>query len=235
MKEWEKYQQDIADLFRNLGCKADVDQSVKGARGTHKIDVWVTFSRYGMHIGWAVECKCWKNRIPKEKVMALKSIVEDIGADRGVLMSEIGFQSGAVKASAKTNVTLTSLANLRQSTKHELFSLLTEKLDMSIIKLHAGFANLLTTVESRPGYLRAKWLPGVDHRTALRMIGILSHLTREFERIRLSIPPPFLVPVNDDSDSTIVAGSADAFIELVGKLVLEAQAVLDAQPTATGE
>ena len=42
--------------------------------------------------------KRWTRRVPKEKVMALKAIVEDLGADRGIIVNEAGFQSGAQKA-----------------------------------------------------------------------------------------------------------------------------------------
>jgi hypothetical protein len=42
----------------------------------------------------------------------LREIVADVGADRGILLSEAGFQRGAVEAANLTNVQVTSLANL---------------------------------------------------------------------------------------------------------------------------
>lgn len=50
----------------------------------------------------------------------LSQIAADIGADRGFLLSESGFQSGAVLAAQNTNVTLTSLPDLRENTQAEL-------------------------------------------------------------------------------------------------------------------
>ena len=47
--------------------------------------------------------------------MALTSIVQDIGADRGFLLSEVGFQSGAILAARSSNITLTSLEDLSAS------------------------------------------------------------------------------------------------------------------------
>ena len=61
-----------------------------------------------------LECKYWNSRVTKEKVMALKSIVDDCGADRGLIVSKMGFQSGAIRASTKTNITLTSIEELRE-------------------------------------------------------------------------------------------------------------------------
>ena len=46
--------------------------------------------------------------------MALSSIANDIGADRAFLLSEKGFQSGAIRAAAKSNLDLTSLADLTE-------------------------------------------------------------------------------------------------------------------------
>ena len=63
-----------------------------------KIHVFVTFARFGIPHLRILECKHWKTCIPKEKVMVLQAIVQDIGADKGFLLSEIGFQSGAIAA-----------------------------------------------------------------------------------------------------------------------------------------
>ena len=87
-----------------------MEASVKGARADHKIDVWVVFKRFGLETKWVVECKFWNtSAVPIEKVLILKSIVEDVGADRGILISKSGFQSGAIRAAQSTNITLTSL------------------------------------------------------------------------------------------------------------------------------
>jgi hypothetical protein len=48
------------------------------------------------------QCKDWNSAIPKEKVLALKSVVEDVGVDRSVLISTAGFQRGLELASKKS-------------------------------------------------------------------------------------------------------------------------------------
>jgi hypothetical protein len=79
---------------------------VKGARAAHDVDVYATFMRSGILCTWVIECKLWKSRITKEKVLALKSVIEDLGADRGIIVSEEGFQPGAQDAARGTNITL---------------------------------------------------------------------------------------------------------------------------------
>jgi hypothetical protein len=56
-------------------------------------------------------------------VLALREIVADIGADRGILLSETGFQSGAIEAGTLTNVHATSLAEVRKSASKEIISM----------------------------------------------------------------------------------------------------------------
>jgi Restriction endonuclease len=84
LEDWRAYQEEAAKLFRSLGCDVDTDYTWQGARTTHDLDLSIRFSKWGIQQHWIVECKYWKRRIPKERVAALITIVEDIGADRGL-------------------------------------------------------------------------------------------------------------------------------------------------------
>lgn len=109
--DWRAYQIAAAAVFRRLGCNAQTEHECRGARSRHVVDVHATFLRSGIRCTWVVECKLWNRPVPKEKIMALKAIVDDLGADRGVIISERGFQSGAQDAARGMNITLvTSLA-----------------------------------------------------------------------------------------------------------------------------
>ena len=105
-RNWRDYQEAVAEVFRELGCNAEVDKTVTGARGSHDIDVYVTFEKFGHNCRWIVECKLWSRRVPKSNVQTLHNIVQNIGADRGLIFTEIGFQSGAHTAAQNTNVLL---------------------------------------------------------------------------------------------------------------------------------
>lgn len=107
--DWNQYQEEVATVFRSVGLSAETNIKVKGIRGNHLIDVLVTFDSYGQKIIWICECKLWKSSIPKEKILTLYQIVQDVGADKGFLFSEKGFQSGAIAATKNTNLILTSL------------------------------------------------------------------------------------------------------------------------------
>jgi len=134
MKDWEKYQENTAEYFRSLGLDARTDVSVKGVRTSHDVDVYVTSHFDGFDVIWIVECKHWQKPVNKLHVLALREIVTDIGADRGILLSESGFQSGAFEAAQMTNVQLASLTELKINSSNMIYSMrLRELLDRVLL------------------------------------------------------------------------------------------------------
>jgi restriction system protein len=123
MPTWKEYQEEAATFFRALGLDAQTDVTVDGVRTRHDIDVLVQSHHVGFDVTWIVECKQWKIKVSKLHVLALRGIVADIGADRGILLSEAGFQSGAIEAATLTNVHVTSLADVRKTASKEIMSM----------------------------------------------------------------------------------------------------------------
>ncbi|MBU1216067.1 restriction endonuclease [bacterium] len=123
MKAWQKYQEDAAEYFRSIGLNASTDVTFKGVRTHHDIDVLVVSHYVGFDITWVVECKYWKHPVNKLHVLGLREIVADVGADRGILLSESGFQSGAIEAANLTNIQLTSLEDLRKNASHSIYAM----------------------------------------------------------------------------------------------------------------
>jgi hypothetical protein len=122
-KHWKDYQEETAEFFRSLGMDAETDARVKGIRTEHAVDVLVKSTHIGFQITWIVECKLWNSRVTKNHVLALREIVADTGADRGILMAENGFQRGAAEAARLTNVHLTSLADTHREAKDEVLGM----------------------------------------------------------------------------------------------------------------
>ncbi len=123
MEPWKKYQEDAAEYFRSIGLNASTDVAVKGVRTSHDVDVLVTSHYVGFDITWVVECKCWQKPVNKLHVLGLREIVSDVGADRGILLSESGYQSGAIEAANLTNIQVTSLADIRDSASHSIYAM----------------------------------------------------------------------------------------------------------------
>jgi hypothetical protein len=93
---WKEYQEEAAALFRSMGLEAATDVTVRGVRTAHEVDVVVKSHHAGFDVTWLVECKHWTSRVSRLHVLALREIVADAGADRGILLCEAGFQSGAL-------------------------------------------------------------------------------------------------------------------------------------------
>lgn len=120
-RNWREYQEAVAAVFRELDCQVEVDKKVHGTRGTHDVDVYVTFPKFGQECQWLIECKLWNRGVDKSAVLKLQSIVQNVGADRGVIFSESGFQSGAREAAHSSNILLQdSLGDFRRTAKLHL-------------------------------------------------------------------------------------------------------------------
>jgi hypothetical protein len=113
-QDWKNYQIAVASVFRSLGWTASVDAKVAGVRATHIVDVFVEAEVLGHRRRPIVECKFRARPVPKADVLTLLQVMADVGADHGYLVSESGFQPGAVAASDMTNLTLCSITDLRE-------------------------------------------------------------------------------------------------------------------------
>jgi len=116
--DWYQFQERICNHFNSIGARAETNITVQGVRTTHDIDILVKTKFLGQNILWIVEAKKWNHKVNKLHILALRTIIDDIGADKGFIISEKGFQSGAIEASKDSNVSLTTLSELINETKH---------------------------------------------------------------------------------------------------------------------
>lgn len=173
---WQEYQQEAAELFRSFGWDAEVEAHVEGARAAHEIDVAVRFDLFGVEVLWVIECKFWNSAIPKEKVLTLQQITQDVGADRAFLLSESGFQSGAVRAAQNTNVTLSNLDDLRDAAENDRLRVALTQFTSRVVDLDDRLSDILILDDHRPGPA-----PGVSFDEVVELTGSVF-------AIRLAIP-----------------------------------------------
>lgn len=115
--DWYNFQEEICEHFISLGASAQTNVDVQGVRTSHAIDIFITTKFFGQDIKWIVEAKKWNYKVTKLHVLALRAIVTDIGVDKGFIISEKGFQSGAIEASKNSNILLTTFNELKDKTK----------------------------------------------------------------------------------------------------------------------
>lgn len=114
IKPWQNYENSAYDLFRSTGYPCQRNIVLPGARGSHQIDILVNLNiLIGDHT-WLVECKNWSRPVGKRELLSFKSVIDDIGADHGYLLSENGFQKGAHEMARSFNISLFTLAELQE-------------------------------------------------------------------------------------------------------------------------
>jgi len=226
---WRDLQEETADLFRQLGCAVSVEHSIRGARGTHVVDVFVEFKSFGIPTTWIIECKHWKSNVTKEKVLALKSISDDLGADRAVIVSTSGFQAGAIKCTENTNITLTDLDGLRELTADHAISMSLLDLESRGYKVRHGLNSLYRTQKHDKHHWSSKPVhESVDGRAVMTCLGQFASLQYGFERARLGTPP-YNCGWTEDGNSIICTDDLQEFMEYANEIVAAGELLLEHQ------
>ena len=73
------------------------NQKIETDDGTYQIDVLAEYTALGVKNTVIVECKKQSRSVEREIVAALDRKLQSIGAQKGILISTAGFQTGAVK------------------------------------------------------------------------------------------------------------------------------------------
>ncbi|MFJ8659166.1 restriction endonuclease [Streptomyces sp. NPDC093795] len=140
--EWQQYQHEVAATLSQLGFTVQVEERVTGARGEHDVDVTARMASAGVTRLWVIECKRWNRAVPKECILTFSAIVADVGADRGLVFAESGFQAGAIQVARNANLTLTSLADFRESVEREIAVIRVRGLQERITALEDEFQSV---------------------------------------------------------------------------------------------
>ncbi len=102
---WIELQELTAKYLGEAGYNAITPFQMETARGNVEIDVYVE-APDELVKKIIIECKFWNTAIPKEKIHAFRTVVNDSGAALGIIISKNGFQSGAIEAAKYSNILL---------------------------------------------------------------------------------------------------------------------------------
>lgn len=99
--EFERYCYDILKGYaeeENLkNFTITHDEKITADDGTYQIDIYAEFTALSSTIKVLCECKQYKPRINRDKVVILRDKLNSIGAHKGILLSTSEFQSGAIQ------------------------------------------------------------------------------------------------------------------------------------------
>lgn len=103
---WQELQNEVGRILQECGFDVEVEKKTPAVRGAVELDVYAEETVRGRKYAIVCECKYWKTRIPQNVVHGFRTVVQDIGANIGYIISMEGFQSGAISASDLTNLRL---------------------------------------------------------------------------------------------------------------------------------
>ena len=105
-KDWKDLQNQTGQILTESGLKVEIEKKVVSVRGEIEIDVFAIETINDREQIILIECKNWNNPIPQTVVHAFRTVMTDIGANTGYIVSKTGFQSGAYKTSEFSNIKL---------------------------------------------------------------------------------------------------------------------------------
>lgn len=112
--KWLVYQKAVAQLKESFGdCEVLHDHRVMGRRSgiERQVDIWLSATVGGKHVVTvAVECKCFEaSPVQIKEVDAFYGFLDDVGANKGVLISNTGFTDGAKRRADSSMLELQTL------------------------------------------------------------------------------------------------------------------------------
>ena len=98
--DWKKYEREIHTEFRLLFPEAQVlwNQKLEGRSGAmRQVDVLIRDRAAGRTVNIVVDGKCFNRKVDVGVVESFTGLVRDVRADRGILVTNVGYTSGALK------------------------------------------------------------------------------------------------------------------------------------------
>ncbi len=167
---WKELQDWCAQLLRECGFQVKTEVSVDLVRGQAEIDVFATERIEERTYTSLIECKNWQSKVPQHVVHSFRTVVGDLGANTGYIVSKAGFQSGAYEAAEKSNIKLLDWSEFQGEFERQWLSkYLRPEVDKRFMRLDEyleaaicvedWYKSLTATEEAQWKELQAKYSP----------------------------------------------------------------------------
>lgn len=107
--DWQKQEKIITEIQKQLAPQAEVkhNQKIIGNSGRRRqLDVTISQKIGAIPVFIVIECKRYSRKVGIEKVEAFVTKLWDVNASRGVMISNTGFDAGAIAMAEKKNIIL---------------------------------------------------------------------------------------------------------------------------------
>lgn len=111
--EWSKYKKIVAQIHKTLSPNANITHNDKilgfESKILRQIDVSIRQKIGPYEILIIVQCKDYTNKVDINDVGEFITVIKDIRANKGVVVSNSGFTEGAINLAKENNVSLCSV------------------------------------------------------------------------------------------------------------------------------
>lgn len=115
--KWKRFEKLVAGIHMLIAKGAEVkfDDHIVGRKtgNRRQVDVSIRFKQTYYDYLVIVECKDYAGRVPIKEVEAFSKKLEDLGANKGIMVSREGFQDGANKTAAADGIELFTLTEVK--------------------------------------------------------------------------------------------------------------------------
>lgn len=105
-KNWKDLQDLTSKFLFEIGYDCEVEKDIISARSSINIDVYAKNNKIVPNSIILCECKHWSSAIPQHVIHSFRSVISDIGANYGFIISKKGFQKASYEAVKNTNINL---------------------------------------------------------------------------------------------------------------------------------
>jgi hypothetical protein len=138
--KWKKFEEAVASIQKNIapGARITNDEKIKGKSGTvRQIDIVIRYNIGQYSILVVADCKDWKNPVDIGDVGQFIDMVEDVRANKGALICNVGFTEGARNRAKEKGIDLLRVIDTENpdiKLKIPLHLLLCQRATLGILK-----------------------------------------------------------------------------------------------------
>jgi hypothetical protein len=111
---WKDLQGGVARILTELGLRVELERTVITPRGAVELDVFAIDEASVDDITYVIERKNWSRSVNQSVVHSFTTVMHEVGAHIGFIVSKKGLQSGAREYTRNTNITGMTYAEFQQ-------------------------------------------------------------------------------------------------------------------------
>jgi hypothetical protein len=112
--DWAELETIVTSILNEAGMNARRQVRLQLPRGEVDVDVIADEQLDTIQHTILCECKNWCSNVPRQIVHAFRTVMVEVGAHRGYIISTSGFQAGAIGAAQATNIELVTFEQFQE-------------------------------------------------------------------------------------------------------------------------